>query len=160
MHTTVADCITMPLSRKAKLKGENPPAAKPRISTFSNTLKISFFVRRTVSHLQVHLLFFPVLSRCPCSLSVCLPAYLPVLVFQLLSPICHVSAAAAEDETPTWSRLHHWHPPPYFSPSNVHLINQDVSDFCWFYFSSCAGGQEPAGKAGRACRLPFSPSPR
>lgn len=29
--------------------------------------------------------------------------------------------------------------------------------FAWFYFSSSSRGQEPAGKAGRAPRLPFSP---
>lgn len=38
VHTacTVADCITMLLSRKTKLKRENPPPAKPYISTFSH----------------------------------------------------------------------------------------------------------------------------
>lgn len=47
---TVADCITTLLSRKAKLKGENPPPAKLYISTFSHKAhwmgvhKISFFV--------------------------------------------------------------------------------------------------------------------
>lgn len=47
---TVADCITTLLSRKAKLKGENPPPAKLYISTFSHKAhwmgvhQISFFV--------------------------------------------------------------------------------------------------------------------
>lgn len=78
--------------------------------------KISSFVRLSVYHLQVHLLFFRALclsasiipSLFSHFLTVCLPAYLPVLVFKPVSPICHVSAATAEDGSPTPSRLNHW----------------------------------------------------
>ena len=66
MHSRVADCIMVLLSRKAKLKGENPPPAKPYISTPSNKShwmggqEISFFVcRPTTYHFIYYCLWFP-----------------------------------------------------------------------------------------------------
>lgn len=70
---TVSDCIAMLLSRKAKLKGEKPPPAKPYISTFAHKAnwmvvhQISYFVCVSVYHLPFHLLLclvFKSLSPC------------------------------------------------------------------------------------------------
>lgn len=72
---TVADCITLLLSRKAKLKGENPPPAKPCISIFSHgprigVRQISVFVCQTptFSPCAVSLIVIPLLTLC-CFLS-------------------------------------------------------------------------------------------
>lgn len=74
MHSTVADCITTLLSRKAKLKGENPPPAKPYISTFLYK-----------SHwMGVHYISF----------SVCLPTTYCICFSSLRLPDCHFSSSS------------------------------------------------------------------
>lgn len=79
---TVADCITLLLSRKAKLKGENPPPAKPCISIFSHGPRIG------VRQISVFVCQTPTFS--PCAVSLIVIPLLTLLLFVLFITFLHL----------------------------------------------------------------------
>lgn len=80
---TVADCITLLLSRKAKLKGENPPPAKPCISIFSHGPRIG------VRQISVFVCLFTL-----CCLSDCHSSPDSLLLFVLFITFLHLLSSA------------------------------------------------------------------
>lgn len=92
--------------------------------------KISSFVRRTVYHLQVHLLFFPVLSRCPCSLAACLFVCLHICL-SLCSSCSLLSVMSPQPQQKTQ------HPPDHDSIADILLHIAFLAFKCALNKSRC-----------------------
>lgn len=106
--------------------------------------KISSFVRLSVYHLQVHLLFFRALSHCPCSptssLSVCLHICLSLYSSQSLLSVTSLPQRQKTDHPPHHDSITESTSSSIFlfSPLNVHLLKHNFSDSCLIRFQEAA----------------------